>query len=142
MTGRRTVTRRRSRWCWVVLTAISVASVGCTRGSTLTYVNRTTVAVAVLDHGSRTIVAPCSERAIGWSNTWGGDPVTGAPRSEPLPSDAVTVSAEDIRPAPDGTLVLTILVSKDRGGVIVNPGSPDPRSVPCEGRPPSSSPAV
>jgi hypothetical protein len=142
MSGQRAgATQSGIRRCAVLAAAIAVSLFGCAHGSTLTYVNRTTVAVAVVDHGSRTIVGPCSERVIAWSNTWGGDPVSGVPRSEPLPSDAVSVSVEDIRPASDGTLVLTILVSKDQSGVIVNPGSPDPRSLPCEGRPPSPSPA-
>jgi hypothetical protein len=104
--------------------------------SGLTYINKTTVPIAIVDHESRSIIAPCSERTIGWHNSWGGDPSTGKPRAEPLPADAYMVSVDGYRPAVDSALRLTFVVTRVRIAQIGD-GMADPRNLPCEGVPPA-----
>lgn len=119
----------------VAIIGIAVYSTFLGPGSGLTYINKTTVPIAIVDHESRSIVAPCSERTIGWSNTWGGDRSTGSPRAEPLPADAYVLSVDSYRPAVDGALRLTFVVTRV-GIVQVRGGMSDPRNLPCEGAPP------
>ena len=117
----------------VVAILVFIRSSGDQSG--LTYVNRTTVPIAVVDHGSRSIVGACSERTLRWSNSWGGDPSTGVPSAEPLPPGAYEVSAENFRPAPDGVFKVTVIITKVRIGQAYG-DMPDPRGIPCEGVPP------
>ena len=119
----------------VGLLAVAVFLMFSPGESGLTYINKTTVSIAVTDQGSRSIIDPCSERTLRWHNSWGGDPSTGTPHAEPLPAGAYSVSAEIFRPAPDGVFRVTEVVT--RAGVIQQrEGMPDLRSLTCEGVPP------
>jgi hypothetical protein len=110
----------------LVLAAL-VIDHGCLKGAGLTYVNRTTVPIAVVDRDSRTIVPPCSERTIGWLNTWGGNH-----SPEPMPPGAFVVSAESYRVPADALPTITIVIAKDPALI---QREPDPQNIPCEGVP-------
>jgi hypothetical protein len=104
-------------------------------GSGLTYVNKTTVPIAIVDQGSRSIVGPCSQRTIKWNNSWGGNPSTGLPNAEPMPADAYILSAEGHRPPPDAMPSVTTFITRVQI-LEVHEGMPDLRDLPCEGTPP------
>jgi len=110
----------------LVLAAL-VLDHACLTGPGLTYVNRTTVPIAVVDRESRSIVAACTQRTLGWSNTWGGnhDP-------EPLPSGAFLVSAEGYHVPADALPTITIVIASDPTVLV---GEPDPQDIPCQGVP-------
>jgi hypothetical protein len=111
----------------LLVVAALVVDHACLTGPGLTYVNRTAVPIAVVDRDSRSIVAPCAQRTLGWSNTWGGnhDP-------EPLPSGAFVVSAEGYRVPADALPTITIVIASDPALLA---GTPDPQDVPCQGIP-------
>jgi hypothetical protein len=114
----------------VLLVAALVTDHGCLAGAGLTYVNRTPVPLVVVDGESRSVIAACSQRSLGWSGTWGG---THAP--EAAPPDAVAVSASWLRVA-EAPPTLSVVVSA-AGVRADSPGWPDPQDIPCEGRPPT-----
>jgi hypothetical protein len=112
----------------LLVVAALVIDHSCLKGAGLTYINRTTVPVAVVDRDSRTIIPACSERTLGWSNTWGGNH-----GPEPLPSGAFVVSADGYRVPADALPTITIVIVKDPALLA---GGRDPEDIPCEGAPP------
>ena len=108
---------------------------GCATQSELTFVNRTTVPIAVVDGGSRSIVAACSNRSIQLHNTWGGDANTGLPVSEPLPANAYVLSAQPWHVQADGTLTATVVIAANYLGDKFD-GMPVDLEAACNGVPP------
>jgi hypothetical protein len=116
---------------------------GCLTGTGLTYTNRTTSPIAVADGESRSIIAPCAQRTLGWQTTWGGNH-----SPEPVPAEAYVTSASTFRVGADSLPTITIIVTATQIGV-QSRSDPDPQDIPCTGQPPSprstfepSSPAV
>ena len=123
-----------------VLVAVAVAACyllpGGAETSTMRIVNKKTVPVSAEDSGSRRIVEPCSERTIEYHGTWGGDPESGQPVAEPLPSDAYSVSLESQFTRPfENPIHQSVIVDATNGAHSLD-SMPELRSAPCAGIPP------
>jgi hypothetical protein len=102
-------------------------------------VNRTTAPVSAEDRGSRRIIEACSERTVEYHGTWGGDPETLMPVTEPLPSGAYTIKLESQFTRPFERPIHLRLLVDAHGTQGVTPDR-DLQSVPCGGTPPPTSP--
>jgi hypothetical protein len=125
----------------LVLIAFVVAACSLLPGgaetSTIVIVTKTTVPVSAEDSGSRRIVAPCSERTIEYHGSWGGDPESGQPVAEPLPSDAYSVSLESQFTRPFENPVHQRVIVDATNGAHSLDSMPELRSAPCAGIPPA-----
>ena len=120
----------------LVLVAACNTFPGFPETSTTRIVNKTTVPVSAEDSGSRRIIDPCSERTIEYHGTWGGDPESGQPVAEPLPSEAYVVSLESQFTRPfENALHLSIIVDAD--GAHSLDSMPELMAQPCAGVPPA-----
>jgi hypothetical protein len=100
--------------------------------STFVVANRTTIAVIVPISGSTLVVAPCSDRTIGWNLRWGADP-QGKPVTEPVPSGAWVLPAQYLPLEPFEGAAHRQVVITDRG--VAAGGN---TQVSCQGLPPVS----